>query len=671
MILKEVIVHNFRVFSGTHRFDLMPRGEGNQTRPIILFGGLNGSGKTSLLTAVRLGLYGKQAIGKSTPNKEYHYYLENNIHKNPQAIVPITDARVELIFNYARQGVVEEFRVIRSWGVKGQTVHENIGIHRNGIYLEEFNSDQCQAFLNELIPIGVSDLFFFDGEKIADLAEDESGKTLQTAVKKLLGLDIIERLRNDLSIYLRRENTKALPQEVQAEIAVHEKDMNRLIMDKTAAESVYESLISEQIEIQVQVGAINLSLDTQGGAWASSRRKEEQKQDQLIAQKRILEKTLLDEMAGAYPLSFAKNTLNSLLQKLKNTSDKRKKQETSKQISVRLVEITKLLQTQLADPSSRTIAEEALRNGFSDLIQPSEEPSSPHLDLSDTQIAKYEQWITVTAVESETRVSQIKAELASIEKELENSSLRLERAPEEDQLTKSLNKLKDLKSREGTLDSRIKKSVESIRSYLSKAMELNRKIEKLHASLVNNQSGSNALRHAKQSSELLSEFAAITAENRIKELEKAFIESYKKLARKEDLNISAKIDPKTFLIALLDDQENLIDRHEISAGEKQIYAIAILEALAKTSGRKLPIIIDTPLGRLDSKHRNKLVNNYFPRASHQVIILSTDTEIDQAFYQDLEKDISHAYHIDFDEKTKSSKASEGYFWNHDLVKEAI
>lgn len=671
MILKEVIAHNFRVFSGTHRFDLMPRGEGSQARPIILFGGLNGSGKTSLLTAVRLGLYGKQAIGKGISNKDYHQYLENSIHKNPQAIVPITDSRVELIFSYARQGVVEEFRVIRSWALKGQTIQESIGIHRNDVYLEEFNSEQCQAFLNELIPIGVSDLFFFDGEKIADLAEDESGKTLQTAVKKLLGLDIIERLRNDLSLYLRRENAKALPQEVQAEIAIHEEDMNRVIMEKSVAESAYESLVSEQVELKAQIEANNLALDSQGGAWASSRRKEEQKQDELIAQKRMLEKTLLEEMAGAYPLSFAKNTLQQLLQKLKDTSDVRKRQETSNLITARLDSIAKLLKAQLSDIPSQTIAEETLKEGFADLLQHSAEKTPPHLDLSDTQIAKYEQWITVSAIESETRVNQIKAELATIEKELENSSLRLERAPEEDQLTKNLNKLKELKSREGTLDSRLKKSIDSIRSYLTKAMELNRKIEKLHASIANNQSDSNALRHAKQSSELLSEFAAITAENRIKELEKAFIASYKKLARKEDLNISAKIDPKTFLIALLDDQENLIDKHEISAGEKQIYAIAILEALAKTSGRKLPIIIDTPLGRLDSKHRNKLVNNYFPRASHQVIILSTDTEIDQTFYQDLEKDISHAYHIDFDETTKSSTASEGYFWNHDLVKEAI
>ena len=118
----------------------------------------------------------------------------------------------------------------------------------------------------------------------------------------------------------------------------------------------------------------------------------------------------------------------------------------------------------------------------------------------------------------------------------------------------------------------------------------------------------------------------------------------------------------TFRVTLHRNDRSEIDKDELSAGEKQIYAIAILEALARTSGRHLPIIIDTPLGRLDSVHRARLISSYFPNASHQVIILSTDTEVDEDFYSQLSPHISHAYKLEYDANASQSKVVAGYFW---------
>jgi DNA sulfur modification protein DndD len=128
------------------------------------------------------------------------------------------------------------------------------------------------------------------------------------------------------------------------------------------------------------------------------------------------------------------------------------------------------------------------------------------------------------------------------------------------------------------------------------------------------------------------------------------------------MNICASIDQKTFKVTLFNDHDQAITRDDLSAGESQIYAISILAALARTSGRNLPIIIDTPLARLDSKHRKNLIENYFPYASQQVIILSTDTEVDEEFYQGLYKHMSHAYMLEYNPSTGSSVAEKGYFW---------
>ena len=145
-------------------------------------------------------------------------------------------------------------------------------------------------------------------------------------------------------------------------------------------------------------------------------------------------------------------------------------------------------------------------------------------------------------------------------------------------------------------------------------------------------------------------------------LEEEFALAFRRLARKDDMVARATIDTRKFTVKLLDRRGVEIEKSKLSAGERQIYAIAMLEALARTSGRRLPVVIDTPLGRLDSHHRANLVRDYFPRISHQVILLSTDTEVDEAFYKELSPHISHAYEICFDDRKRSAHLKEGYFW---------
>jgi len=88
----------------------------------------------------------------------------------------------------------------------------------------------------------------------------------------------------------------------------------------------------------------------------------------------------------------------------------------------------------------------------------------------------------------------------------------------------------------------------------------------------------------------------------------------------------------------------------------------MLWGLAQASARPLPAVIDTPMARLDSAHRQNLVERYFPHASHQVVVLSTDTEVDRHYYEFIQPFMARAYHLDYDEAAKATHAREGYFW---------
>lgn len=161
MILEALKVINFRVFKGLHEFPLTPKTRNGHQPPIILFGGLNGAGKTTTLTAIRLALYGRQSLGIGTSQKEYHQFLSDSVHNSKVTGVQANNAAVELVFSYANLGVINHYHVKRSWTVINNKVTESLKILQDECFIQNLSYDQAQGFLNELIPIGVSDLFFF------------------------------------------------------------------------------------------------------------------------------------------------------------------------------------------------------------------------------------------------------------------------------------------------------------------------------------------------------------------------------------------------------------------------------------------------------------------------------------------------------------------------------
>ena len=117
-----------------------------------------------------------------------------------------------------------------------------------------------------------------------------------------------------------------------------------------------------------------------------------------------------------------------------------------------------------------------------------------------------------------------------------------------------------------------------------------------------------------------------------------------------------------FDLKISDKKDTEVNTEDLSAGERQLLAVAILWGLAKASNSAAPTIIDTPLGRLDSEHRFNLVEQYFPTASKQVILLSTDEEINKKYHKFISPYLSRSYKIEYDEKLSGSKLSEGYFF---------
>lgn len=140
---------------------------------------------------------------------------------------------------------------------------------------------------------------------------------------------------------------------------------------------------------------------------------------------------------------------------------------------------------------------------------------------------------------------------------------------------------------------------------------------------------------------------------------------YKQLANKKNLIQEIVMNPETLDMQYLDENGNEVSKESLSAGEKQLMIIAILWALALCSKKKLPVIIDTPLSRLDSQHRTSIISTYFPNASDQTIILSTDTEIDQNYYEMMKNSVEMSLHLYTARKQRVRQLRKGIFKNYD------
>ncbi|HBN8433579.1 TPA: DNA sulfur modification protein DndD [Pseudomonas aeruginosa] len=664
MIIDALSVLDFRLFSGAHKFDLTPKIKNGRHAPIVLFGGLNGGGKTTILNALKLALYGKGILGTSATISDYHAYLRDCIHRAHNSIAKPTRAAVELKFRYAQHGIISSYHLTRDWHVdRAGKIKEGLLIARDGHALSELSYDQAQSFLNELIPIGVSELFFFDGEKISSLAEETSGDALRESINKLLGLDLIERLDSDLAVLLKSRSLKKATKERHVKIVETEREFDTLHRQLESVRDKYLNLRLNIAEISHNLSKNGASISARGGAWSASKEEESANLDSLIAKKRAIEHTLHDILSGLLPLAIPKSLNEKLISQLAEEKRLTKAQVLSEYLERQERRFfAKLEETLKIGEDKKSILQEIFLQTFgSEVATPPPDQPNIHM-LTDSHSAGIAHRLTIEVSSRQQRARDLVEQLQELDSAIETVGENLARVPDEKVLIPLFQEQSKLQGQLVILNEQKALLQEEAKGLLNQMSLRARRLDELHAEIAQSQEDARMHALAQKARDVLKEFSSRARVEKLKELEAQFYSSFNGLTRKKDRHLSIQINPASFEVTLIDDNGIAIRKDELSAGEKQIFAISILEALARTSGRSLPVVIDTPLGRLDSIHRKKLMENYFPKTSHQVIILSTDTEIDKSFYEGLNSSISHSYHLVYSPENRSTHVEEGYFW---------
>ncbi len=658
MIFEELIIHNFGIYKGRHKIPLSPKSE---QKPIILFGGLNGGGKTTFLDALQLTLYGKFARCSNRGNMSYDDYLRETINRHcPEK----EGASLELTFSSYMDGVLQTYQIKRFWRSAGKTIKEDMEVIHNGS-LDPVMTEQWYEYVDEFIPLSISSLFFFDGEKIEALADPEGAADLiRTGITSLLGLDIVDKLSTDLNALLRTgiRNTKTIKTQPK-DLAAISKQEAELLELKAREKGLSSNLASTSTAIDIyskEIESLTTSYRIAGGDLFDQREAMTAKLKDIKTNIERKELQLRKQAEGCAPLALVEELLWQSLNQANAESTGRETKQFLDKVTQRDSELIQYLEAIGTNQASTKLIKDKLvaeNNALSKKI-----PEDFYLDIS---VEAFADLNPQRFNESRLASKLLIEELAVLEEQRINSERNLSAVPEEATLADIQRQLSDSES--ALIQERAKYSILEDQLSLVKRQHEQAELRLSNLKIADNKNNfdteidQQVIKNVGSVKKILEKFHHVMVEKHIKHLESLILDSFISLIRKSKLVKRITIEPENFKLTLFDKDLKPIPSNRFSAGERQILAVSILWGLAKASGRPLPAIIDTPLGRLDSKHRKQLIGNYFPKASHQVILLSTDEEIDQSYRNDLSKYIGREYHIEYQESLQTSTITEGYF----------
>ena len=661
MKFRKLTIENYKSFQFPTEI-VFPTGEAG--RNIFLIGGMNGAGKTSIMEAVTFCLYGGKAED-----------IYRNIHRREKA---------KGNANVAFELVVEmddgsELIVKRSWTAgavsepKPRDLTERLVVLRDGKRVSVQNQEIWQDFIRAAIPPGITQFFFFDGEKIQEIAADDHSEVrLKSSLEAVLGIQFINRLASDI-VYIKHEERKGFVEISDEDLEFKQSELKR---EKSKLERKHQErngLRAELDGFKTQLEEVKKRFEATFHAAPESRETmREQEKKRILAANRLAhvenEARALGEKV--LPFSIAGKLFDGIRRQIEIERESasgeaiRKNAASLAKRIVRVVEEPKPIYTEKL--SSEQMVE--LERRIFRLLKEGDAKANVEklLDLSDRDAAR-----VLNRMESlENSDVFLLKPLLEEARSLEAQMRTLEGVGQSGTLTPTERDLFDeLQAEMESCSTQIGRKSEQLRLVEEDILTLGKRIsdieveiEKLYQKHSVSKEKADFIEECDSITSVLNQFIVRLRKNKVHLLQEKTFEMYRLLSSRSGLIKDITIDDKTYEVRIIDRNGHEIRKSGLSAGEKEVFAVSLLWGLAQTSELKLPIIIDTPLSRLDSMHRDNIVNNYFPNAGDQVVILSTDTEIDASYYRALKPHLSGAGRLEFDRRQELTTFRKGYFW---------
>jgi len=658
MRIKSLILYNYKNFYKKNEFDLSPSKYRNHN--MVLIGGVNGTGKTTILEAFNVCLYGRKYNGRFTSRNSYNKFLTSiknrdsikNGDKNyyVELNIELNDSYQKSILNIKRQWTVDDFNITESFFIKP---------------LEIIPEEYWEDYIISIIPPFISEYFFFDGEKVKELSYgDHAEKILYDAISDLIGLNLYKNLNEDLGNLIKkikRRNIKNI--DTLEEINRKERKVNKNESEIEELKRTIEKNESKIDGLKNDSNKIEENLKRTAGLYAKNGTNYQVELFEISGDLKKIEEEIINICSEILPFIMSSDLSSKLVKQVKK--EKKLKELISNKNILKDIKIKLLRKINInkkfvnSNKVSFTILKEEVKQTFIDMFNELDKNPTEKLlhDLTNSEINFIEDTIKKSRKNITTDLKRLLKTRENIIFQKNVVTEKLNQIPEDGLVDKNLKKITSIQKNIGLLTEENKNLYLKISILEDEDELLNLEIDKLEKLAVFAEKDNIKVDVSDKIQNVINVFLNQMVKKKIKKLEDETTNMYRRLANKDDMVREIKIDRDNFKTMLIDFESNIVEKDSISEGEKEIYALSILWGLSRLCDKKLPMIIDTPLAKLDSKHRNSIISEFLPNAADQIIILAHDKEIDNNSYLKLKSNINRTYTLTFN---KEEKIKEGY-----------
>ena len=649
MQLKEISLNNFRIYKGRNTINLLPDNDKN----IIIISGKNGFGKTTFLMSLVWCLYGKQMAMVDELYKteiaqkgSYAKYIAGSMNRladlkgESKFSVSLTFTGVKML-----TGNYSEVQITRSYDTR--TSNENVVVLIDGQLNEIIRDlttdkqDGAEIFIRDFIlPIEIAKFFFFDAEKIVSLAEinsTEQRKNLSKAYTEVLGIKKYEDLKETLESLQDDYRKKSATPDDRKELNQIKTDIENKNIEIEKLDEQIIKLTEEKDEKKNESEEIQKKLVIEGNSITIEELNNLKEQETRSKEKIETLKNELRDLFDLIPFGLAGEVLNDVadqLEKEQNYNEAKFQQENVEQKTTQIlqgIEEEKKNKDFVVPINIRNFYEEQIKTlikkyFFAQVPKVSNEFEPLH-DFSLQQKNELDTLVNNLKHSFRENFSKISDENLRTKNELDKISRKIrnaEKDAEDEQIRNLRYSKEELDKNVESLSQEVGGCHEKIRQIKEDIKTLKQKQETLRKRLDDSRLYSEKDSKTKDLISILKNFIRNFKEETKKKLEQNILKELKTLMHKKNLIHSVKVTINQagddIDINLYDARNNKIDRGELSMGERQMYASALLKSLVCESEIDFPVFIDSPMQKFDTEHAQNVLKEFYPSVSNQVVL---------------------------------------------------